>query len=123
MFLEAGVDFPINVTNSYSSSGTFTYSGYYASYNVLLQNLPTYGFPTDTLLHKSGKLILNSSVINISGISGFQFFITNNIQLRIGGEFSRSLASVSKYSSIMGGSSKAIILNYGLRLSLRYYFR
>ena len=42
--IQGGVNMAIISKNSYTSTGTFTYKGYYPAYNVLLENLPNYAF-------------------------------------------------------------------------------
>jgi hypothetical protein len=138
MFIQAGVNFSFPVSNTYRSDGTFTYKGYYPAYNVVLQDLPAYGFVSDTTNNYKGKLEINSPVISGLGMAGFQFFVTDKLQIALGVNYCRSLMNISKYASpqtfqlssdisqinsMMGGSRNVSTQNVGLRLSLRYYFR
>jgi hypothetical protein len=138
MFIQAGVNFSFPVSQEYSSSGTFTYTGYYPAYNVILKNLPAYGFIDDASLNYKGKLDIISPVINGLGMAGFQLFVTEKLQLALGANYCRSLMNISKYTSpetfqlssdiskiysMMGGCSNVTTQNVGLRLSFRYYFR
>ena len=138
IFIQAGANFSFPVSDEYSSRGTFSYSGYYPAYNVVLQNLPAYGFVNDAAVSFKGKLEIVSPVISGIGVAGFQCFITDKLQLALGANYSRSLTNISKstspetfqlswdsnqISSMMGGSRKTETENLGLRLSVRYYFR
>jgi hypothetical protein len=138
MFIQAGVNFSFPVSNTYISNGTFTYKGYYPAYNVVLQDLPAYGFASDTTTNYKSKIEVKSPVISGLGMAGFQYFITEKLQLALGANYCRSLLNISKYdsprtfqlssdinqiNSMMGGSRTAGTQNVGLRLSFRYYFR
>jgi len=138
MFIQAGVNFSFPVSKEYSSSGTFTYTGYYPAYNVVFQDLPAYGFINDASVNYKGKLEVNSPVISGLGMAGLQFFVTEKLQLALGVNYCRSLMNISKYaspdtfqlssdisqiSSMMGGSKTASTENMGIRLSFRYYLR
>ena len=41
-FLQAGLNLAIPMSKSYTSSGTFSYAGYYPAYNVVLEDIPAY---------------------------------------------------------------------------------
>jgi hypothetical protein len=138
IFLQAGVNLSIPLTYKYNSSGIFTFTGYYPAYNVLLQNLPDYGFPSNSTIISNGKLELKPTVFDGLARAGFQLFISEKIQIALGVTYSRSLSNISKYTSpdkfqlssdidqinsMMGGSSKTITQSVGLNLSFRYYIK
>jgi hypothetical protein len=135
-FLQPGISLAIPISKSYQGSGTFTYKGYYAAYNVLLENLPEYGFPTELKSSSSGDLDLNPLNFNAIVSGGLDFTIQNKIQVAIGVCYDRSLTSISKYgtpedfhltsevsklNSLMGGSSKTVAQSVGVKISLRYF--
>ena len=136
-FLQGGLEASIPVQKSYQSSGTFTFKGYYPAYNVLLQNLPAYGFPTNAAIATNGSLKINSLCLEATATAGFDLFIAEKVQLLVAATYLQSLSSISAYTqpekfqlssdinqinSLMGGSSQATIQSVGLKLSLRYYF-
>ncbi|MCX6254139.1 MAG: outer membrane beta-barrel protein [Bacteroidia bacterium] len=137
-FLETGVNFSVPLSKNYKSSGTFTYKGYYPAYNVLLENLPVYGFPTSKSSNAEGELVIKSFGLNAAAAAGIDFFIQKRIQIAIAACYNKSLSSISNYSSpdkfqlssdagqinsLMGGSSKATIQSMGLKISFRYYLK
>ncbi len=136
-FVQGGLEAAIPVQKSYQSSGTFTFKGYYPSYNVLLQNLPAYGFPSNAAIATNGSLKLNSLCLSATGTAGFDLFIQEKMQLAIAATYGQSLSSISAYkqpekfqlssditqiNSLMGGSSQATIQAMGVKISLRYFF-
>jgi len=137
-FLQAGgnISFPINKT--YSSSGTFTYKGYYSAYNVLLENLPDFGFPNNHNTSASGDLKLQQYNINAIATAGIDVFIKKQFQLVFAASYSKSLTKISAYeppdkfqlssdvdqmNSIMGGCSNISLKSLGASVGLRYYFK
>ena len=137
-FLQPGIGFAIPVIKKYTSSGTFTYKGYYPAYNVLLQNLPAYGFPSNVNSVTDGSLEIKSLHINALISAGFDFLIQKNIQFGIAAFYSKSLSNISNYpspdkfqlssesnqiNSLMGGSSKASVQSIGVNIRLRYFLK
>lgn len=137
-FLQSGINLAIPVTKKYTSSGTFTYKGYYPAYNVLLENLPAYGFPSNTYGVTEGALGIKSLNINALVSAGFDFLIQKNIQIGVGVSYSKSLSNISDYASpdkfqlssdanqinsLMGGSSKTTVQSLGVNVRLRYFLK
>ena len=136
LFLQTGIEGTVPLTKNYQSSGNFTYKGYYPAYNVLLENLPAYGFPSNTSIATNGKLKLKPLILNAVAAAGFDFFIQKKMQIAFAAFYNQSLSNISAYTlpekfqlssdvnqinSLMGGSSKATIQSMGLRITLRYY--
>ena len=137
-FFQTGINLAIPVTKKYSSSGTFTYKGYYPAYNVLLQNLPSYGFPNNVNSVTNGSLEIKSMNVNALVSVGFDFLIQKNIQFGIAAFYSKSLLNISDYpspdkfqlssdsnqiNSLMGGSNKASVQSIGVNIRLRYFLK
>jgi len=137
-FFQTGINLAIPVTKKYSSSGTFTYKGYYPAYNVLLQNLPSYGFPSNVNSVTNGSLEIKSMNVNALVSVGFDFLIQKNIQFGIAAFYSKSLLNISDYpspdkfqlssdsnqiNSLMGGSNKASVQSIGVNIRLRYFLK
>lgn len=136
-FLQTGLETSIAVNNSYSGSGTFTYQGYYPKYNVLLYNLPAFGFPTNKDITTTGTLDISPITLFASASAGFDLFISRNMQLALAATYNKSLSKVSAYpatenfqltesadqvNSFMGGCSSVDAQAVGLSLKIRFYF-
>lgn len=137
-FLQTGVNLEVPVTKSYSSSGIFSFDGYYPEYKVLVTNLPAYGFPSNKSIVSSGDLELKNLGFNVVASGGFDFFIQEKMQIAVSACYEKSLSNISAYTlpdkfhlstdgskinSIMGGSSKSTVQSIGLKISLRYYLK
>jgi len=137
-FLQTGVNMAVPISKNYLSSGTFTYKGYYPAYNVLLENLPAYGFPSNISSESDGKLELKPLSFNAIVSAGFDFFVQEKIQIAVAACYDKSLSNISEYSSpdkfqlssdadqinsLMGGCSRAIAQSMGLKIIFRYYLK
>ena len=137
-YLQPGINLAIPITKKYTSSGTFTYKGYYPAYNVLLENLPAYGFPSNVNSITNGTLEIKSININALISAGFDFSVQKNIQIGVGVCYSKSLSNISDFASpdkfqlsseanqinsLMGGSSKATVQSLGVNVRLRYFLK
>jgi hypothetical protein len=137
-FLQSGLNMSIPLSKNYTSSGTFSYKGYYAIDNVLIENLPDYGFPSNVSGNTDGKLTLKSLAFDFVASAGLSYFIQEKFQLALAASFDKSLSNISGYSSpdvfslstdpnqinsLMGGSTKATLSSVGLMISFRYYLR
>jgi hypothetical protein len=138
LFLHPGASFNIPVGKSFKSSGTFTYKGYYSAYNVLLENLPDYGFPTNKSSNSEGDMEVKSLSINAIVSGGIDFFVSENIQIAVAANYDKSLSTVANYgntdqyqlspgagqiNSLMGGYNEVTTQSIGARISLRYFFK
>jgi hypothetical protein len=138
IYIHGGVNIVIPSVKDYSSTGTFSYTGYYPAYNVTFQNLPAYGFPSNAAVSSKGQLELKSS--NYEGLAGagVQCFVSKKIQIVIGASYSRSLSTIAEYkspenfllssdnnliNSMMGGSTNITTQSVGVSLALRYYLK
>jgi hypothetical protein len=137
-FMQTGFNMALPISKTYSSSGTFTYTSYYPSYNVLLKDLPVFGLVSNKTVNHNGSLELKPVSIFANVTLGFQYFISSKFQIGVGFNYNRSLSSISKYTaqdkfelspdptlinSMMAGSSKSVTQAIGLKLSLRYFLR
>jgi hypothetical protein len=137
-FVQPGLLMAIPIEKNYNTRGTFTYKGYYSAYNVLFENLPSYGFPSNLNSNSEGDLELKSLIFNVAFNAGIDHFINQKLQLAFAASYIRSLSNISDYSSpdnfqlssdadkinsVMGGSTKATIQSLGLKFSLRYYLK
>jgi hypothetical protein len=138
IFIQPGINLAIPLTKSYSNSGIFSFDGYYPAYNVLLSNLPVYGFPNNKSIASDGKLQLKSLAIQASVSAGVDFFVAEKIQIAVAGSYEKTLSDISAYStpdkfqlatdgiqlnSLLGGSTKTSIQSIGLLISLKYYLK
>ncbi len=138
VFLQSGVNLAFAVNNKYTTEGTFTYKGYYSKYNVLLENLPIYGFPTNKAANSSGSPEVKPFTAFVVAAGGFDYFINDKLQLAIMATWNKSLSEVSAYSantqfqltpavdqinSFMGGSSSVTAESIGLSVRIRYFLK
>ena len=136
LFLQGGVNLDIPVQKKYTSSGTFTYKGYYPAYNLVLENLPTYGFPTNASVTSNGQLDLKPICLEATASAGFDFSVQKKMKVAIVACYIKSLTDISAYSSsdnfrlspdvnrvnsLMGGSSMAMVQSLGFKISFRYF--
>lgn len=136
VYLQTGVSFAFPLDNYYESTGTFTYKGYFPVYNVILENMPEYGFSTNQNIKSEGNLQLKPVSISFVASAGLDYLIQKRFQITVAAFFDRSLTSISdnslynefqltsdteKLNSIMGGSSKSLLQSLGLKAGIRYY--
>jgi hypothetical protein len=137
-YLQPGINIAIPLGNSYQSNGTFSYKGYYATDNVLLENLPDFDFPSNVSGNSEGKLELKSLMLYSTVSAGVEYFIQDNLQIAVGVLYNKSLSNISQYTSpdkfqlsskanqitsLMAGSDKATASSMGLKIALRYYLK
>jgi hypothetical protein len=137
-YVESGVAFTVPKGKNYISSGTFTFNGFYPAYNVVLENLPSHGFPNNKSSNTKGDLALKSFGLNIIASSGIDYIILKKIQIIVAIFYNKSLSNISDYkspekfqlssdpgtlNSLMGGTSKASVSSLGLKIGLRYYLK
>jgi hypothetical protein len=137
-FIQPGVNLSMPLMKSYAINGMFSYSGYYPSYNVLLENLPEYGFPGNIESESNGEPELKSVVLNVTLSAGFDFFIRHKVQIGVGAFWEKSLTNVSDYSSptefqlssgpgdiksLMGGCINVTTESLAVKIVLRYFLK
>jgi len=136
-YAKAGLSFDIPIVKKYEGGGTFSYSGYYSAYPVLLQDIPTY-FPSNVNTNSSGDLQVRSFSQTLVASAGATYNLTGSIGLTLGVCFNKSLGNISTYTSgtdnlitsepnemttIMGSTSGAGVQALGVSIGLRYYLR
>jgi hypothetical protein len=137
-YLKGGMSFGIPVAKTFKGTGTFTYTGYYSAYPVLLQDLPDHGFPSNLNTPSSGNLKIKSLSPCLVASGGVTYYVNESIQLILGFNFNKSLGNISGYkpdsdfklsskanelNSLMAGSSNANTTASGLSIGLKYYLR
>lgn len=135
--VKAGMSFDIPVVKKYEGNGTFSYSGYYSAYPVLLQDIPSY-FPSNVATSSTGTLAVKSFSQSLAASAGMTFNVTGSLGITLGASFSKSLGNISTYESgadnlltsepsemntIMGSSSGAGVQAIGVSVGVRYYLR
>lgn len=138
LFLQPGVNLTVALSRKYTSSGIFSYKGYYPADNVLLENLPAYGFPSNLSINTEGELNLKTPIFNVFASAGFDIFIHKKLQVALAACFEKSLSGIPDYASpdkfqlssdvsqinsFMGGTSKTSIQSVGLKLAIKYYLQ
>jgi len=136
-YMRTGIGLGIPISKSYEGTGTFTYDGYYAAYPVLIQDLATYGFPSNHPTSVSGDLQVKFGMALIAQGNLF-FSLGESMQILLGAHYNRSLSNISSYetsssfllsskadelNSFMAGSSGAGVQAMGLSIGFRYYLK
>lgn len=136
-FLQTGINLSFPMDNKFESSGIFTYKGYFPAYNVTLENLPDYGFPTNLNIKTFGELELNPLIYGASVSAGIDYLINKRVQLTLATFYERSISGITNYpsvdefnlitdsghfNSLLSGSSKTALQSIALKLGIRYYF-
>jgi len=137
-YAQGGINLAIPVSNNYSSSGTYSYSGYYPAYNVLLEDIPYEGFKSNVKNDISGELKVKTFNPGLVASGGFYFCTEKQYQISVGFFYKSILSDISDYPpvtsfqlsthenqarSFMEGSEKATASSIGIIISLRYYIR
>jgi hypothetical protein len=137
LFLQSGVNLAFLTGQHYSGNGTFTYKGYYSKYNVLIENLPRYGFPTNRATSAEGKPGVKSFAVFAVATAGINYNINEKLQLAFAGTYNKSISQVSdnpvnnqyqlspaadQINNLMGGRGKVAVQSIGLSLMLRRNF-
>jgi hypothetical protein len=135
-FVQSGLNLSIPVIRVYHSTGTFTYSGFYKSYNVIFTDIPYEGFESNIDNNVYGKLAVKSFIPEFTSSAGFQYLIHKKNQISIGIFYNKLLSRISNYSytesfnissqngnmkSVMGGSNDIKANSYGLAISFRHF--
>ena len=137
-YLQGGINLAIHVGNSYSSAGTFSYSGYYPAYNVVLHDIPYEGFKSNVKNDVSGELKVKTLNPELIASGGFYFSNQKHFQISAGFFYKSLFSDISDYTpvesfqlsthedqlrSFMEGSEKTTASSMGILISLRYYFK
>jgi hypothetical protein len=136
LYLQGGINLAIHVGNSYASSGTFSYTGYYPAYNVVLKDIPYEGFKSNVKSDVSGELKVKTVNPELIASGGFYFHNQKHFQISAGFFYKSMFSDISDYTpvesfqlsthenqlrSLMEGSQKNTASSMGILISLRYY--
>lgn len=136
IYVQPGINLAIPTDKNYESGGTFTYSGFFPAYNVLLKDLPEYGFPSNVTTTVKGDLKLKPILYFVMASAGFEYIINNRFHFSAGACFNLSPENISEYiqpdnfqltkganqlNSLMEGSSKVILQSLGINFGIRYF--
>jgi hypothetical protein len=137
-FLQGGINLAIHVGNNYSSSGTFSYTGYYPAYNVVFEDIPYEGFKSNVKNDVSGELKVKTLNPELIASGGFYFHNQKQFQISAGFFYKSLFSDISDYTpagsyqlsthedqlrSLMEGSQKTTASSIGILVSLRYYLK
>jgi len=135
--LQGGIGFNIPVVKSYDGSGKFSYSGYYATYNVTLSDIPVY-FPSNVSTTATGDLELKPFSLSVNASGSVFVSLSKKMQVLIGGHYNRALSNIlssgpdpnfmisskaDEMNSLLEGSPGASVQAVGISLGLRYFMK
>ncbi len=137
-----GLKGSVLLTNSFTGEGTYTSTGYYPDWNIILHNVPVLGFQTNAPCYENPEYNLNAFVLWSSVSAGITIPLSNpdkdilrDVILRLGIKWDYSLIPISKstentqftgstywldQSNILGDGSRMHYL--GLEVGLIYSF-
>ncbi|MBI5010150.1 MAG: hypothetical protein HZB98_11010 [Bacteroidia bacterium] len=136
LYIEPGIIIGMPLDKAYTSTGTLTTKGFYAAYNVLLENMPAYGFANNRNTSTAGEMEIKSMVLNAAASAGIEYIVKEKIKIGAGIFYSRSFSNISEYSSpgsfklisdqgqlnsMMGSADKVTLSSFGVNISLRYF--
>ena len=137
-YIHGGVNLSIPVITDYSSSGTYSYAGYYPEYNVLIEDVPYEGFSSNVESDVDGKLNIKTINPELIAVGGYYFYPNSNYQISVGLFYKKKFNDISAYSevssfhlstrenhirSFMQGSDKVTTSSMGIIVSFRYYIK
>ena len=137
-YAQTGINLAIPISKNYSSSGTYTYTGFYPAYNVLLKDIPYEGFKSNVENDIKGDLKVKTVNPEFVASGGFYFCTEKQFQIAAGFFYKKMFSDISDYSpvgsfqlsthenqdrSFMEGSTKTTAASMGILISLRYYFK
>lgn len=135
-YIQSGVNISFPVKKSYNSTGTFTYSGYYHEYNVLIKDIIYEGFQSSVKNDVTGILHLKTVIPEFISSAGLQFFLQKRLQFSTGIIYSKLLGNPSDYDpgntfristypgqmqSMMEGAEIVSTGSVGMKIAFRYY--
>lgn len=138
LFLQTGVSLSVPIATTYSSSGTFSYSGYYPAYNVVLTDLPYEGFVSNVNSTSQGNLKVKPINPQVVAVGGFYFYPEKQLQISVGFSYKKMLTNISDYPepsslqlsiqenqirSLMEDCSKVSTNSVGIMISLKYFIK
>ncbi len=138
IIVSGGMTFYMPLVSTYNSSGTFSYSGYYPAYPVLLEDIPQYGFPADLDVDENNRLELATIIPGFQGSAGISWSFSSNLYLILQMHYCKSLSDIDAYEatdvfhltsepgemkSFMEASDDNGFTGIGIKISMRYYLR
>jgi hypothetical protein len=136
IYIQSGISYSIPMQKSYSSLGTFSYSGYYSAYNVLIENVTYEGFQSNYVNKVNGNLKLKSSCMQLFASAGLQLNPGGSMQILLGGFYDKILSDISgnqsgsafslstgpgQMKSFLLGSENTKVSAMGIILTIRFY--
>ncbi|MBN1185269.1 MAG: hypothetical protein JXB49_23495, partial [Bacteroidales bacterium] len=137
-YIQSGVNISIPLIETYSSSGIYSYSGYYPAYNVTLTDIPYEGFKSNFQSNVMGDLNIKPINPDFVAIGGYYLYPDTRYKISLGIFYKRILTDISNYSelsdfqlstqenqvnSLMEGSEKVTASSIGIIISLRYFIK
>jgi len=137
-FIKSGVNISMPIINTYSSSGIYSFSGYYPAYNVTLTDIPYEGFKSEAGCEVEGDLNIKAINPELVTIGGYYFYPDTRYKISFGVFYKSILTNISNFSpmssfqlstqenqvkSIMEGSEKVTASSMGIEISMIYFIK
>lgn len=136
--VQSGINISIPASKKFKSTGTFSYSGYYEKYKLLISDVPFENFKSNIINNTTGVLELNSIIPQFRFSGGLYFQLQKNVELSAGFFYSKILSNISAYktssdfvlseapdelNSLMNFSKKFTLQAIGFSFGFRYYIK
>ncbi len=135
LYLQSGMNFSIPVKKTYLSNGTFSYTGFYPAYNVLITDIPYEDIKSNVNVDKEGQLKIKKMCPELVTSAGIWFMVRNSLHFSLGCCYNRMLTDISDYPAVsnfrlstrtdhirsfMEGSDNISASSLGIKISFRY---
>jgi hypothetical protein len=143
IFLQTGINFSMPVSKTFTDKGTFSYTGYYKDYNLLLYDITNgssifSGFVSNQSVDKGGSLKTKTFSPEFISSAGIQVTLNDKVRLSFGAFYNKLLTNMSGYktsspfkfsesnneiNSLMGTSSNTTAKAVGIKISFVYFIK
>jgi hypothetical protein len=143
IFLQTGINFSIPVSKTFTDKGTFSYTGFYKDYNLLLYDITNgnsvfSGFLSNQSVDKGGSLKTKTFTPEFISSAGIQVTLNDKVRLSLGAFYNKLLTNMSGYktaspfkfsdskseiNSLMGTSSNTTAQALGIKISFAYFIK
>lgn len=137
-YIQSGLTLSIPIIKRYSSSGIYSFSGFYPAYNVTLTDIPYEGLKSDIDCEVEGNLRIKDINPELVAIGGYYLYPNPRYKISLGIVYKRIFTNISDYQSespfqlsvlenqiksLMEGSEKTTASSIGISISLSYFIK
>jgi hypothetical protein len=133
VFVNIGPEFSFSVKKSVSTSGVYSYKGYYPDYHVVLEDIGYYGYVFDKPLESEPKSNIKSVNISLMAEVGMNMPLTDKFNVNLSLLFQKGLLNLSDkndsyiisrglddISPLMDSRNSVSTLFFGINIGIMY---